>query len=133
MHTWIPCNDLDLAAAFGTIGVPMKPDVQVRADTGKEYVTVFLATESATNPEFRTGQLMKLLKSGELEKADPEHPLLYAITAVKNRHAVTRAVQAAERMILISIKGSKRTAYVRENITGEGLAMAERFLHTGRP
>ena len=133
MHTWIPCNDLDLAAAFGTIGVPMKPDVQVRADTGKEYVTVFLATESATNPEFRTGQLMKLLKSGELEKADPEHPLLYAVTAIKNRHAVTRAVQAAERMILISIKGSKRTAYVRENITGEGLAMAERFLHTGRP
>ena len=133
MHTWIPCNDLDLAAAFGTIGVPMKPDVQVRADTGKEYVTVFLATESATNPEFRTGQLMKLLKSGELEKADPEHPLLYAVTAIKNRHAVTRAIQAAERMILISIKGSKRTAYVRENITGEGLAMAERFLHTGRP
>lgn len=133
MHTWIPCNDLDLAAAFGTIGVPMKPDVQVRADTGKEYVTVFLATESATNPAYRTGELMKLLKSGELEKADPEHPLLYAVTAIKNRHAVTRAIQAAERMILISIKGSKRTAYVRENITGEGLAMAERFLHTGRP
>ena len=133
MHTWIPCNDLDLAAAFGTIGVPMKPDVQVRADTGKEYVTVFLATERATNPEFRTGQLMRLLKSGELEKVDPEHPLLYAVTAIKNRHAVTRAIQAAERMILISIKGSKRTAYVRENITGEGLAMAERFLHSGRP
>ena len=133
MHTWIPCNDLDLAAAFGTIGVPMKPDVQVRADTGKEYITVFLATESATNPAYRTGELMKLLKSGELEKVDSEHPLLYAVTAIKNRHAVTRAIQAAERMILISIKGSKRTAYVRENITGEGLAMAERFLHTGRP
>ena len=58
MHTWIPCNDLDLAAAFGTIGVPMKPDVQVRADTGKEYVTMFLATESATNPVYRTGELM---------------------------------------------------------------------------
>jgi hypothetical protein len=111
----------------------MKPDVQVRADTGKEYVTVFLATESATNPAYRTGELMKMLKSGDLEKLDPEHPLLYAITAVKNRHAVARAVQAAERMILISIKGSKRTAYVRENITGDGLAIAERFLHTGRP
>jgi hypothetical protein len=132
-HSWIPCTDLDLAAAFGTLGVPMRPEVQVRADSGKEYVTVFLSTESATNPEIKTGALMKLLKSGDLEKQDPEHPLLYAITAIKNRHAVTRSIKETQRMILISIKGSKRTAFVRENITGEGLAMAERFLHSGRP
>jgi hypothetical protein len=111
----------------------MRPEVQVRADSGKEYVTVFLSIESATNPEIKTGALMKLLKSGDLEKQDPEHPLLYAITAIKNRHAVTRSIKETQRMILISIKGSKRTAFVRENITGEGLAIAERFLHTGRP
>jgi hypothetical protein len=110
----------------------MKPDVQIRADNGKEYVTILLATESLVNPALKTGSLIKLLKSGDLERQDPEHPLLYALTAVKNRHAITQAVKEAERLILISIKGSQRTAYVRENITGEGLAMAERFLNTGR-
>lgn len=133
MDSWVPCNDLDLAAALGTLGVPMRPDVQVRADNGKEFITIFLATESATNPQIKTGQLIQMLRSGALEKQDPEHPLLYALTAIKNRHAVSKAVNDVERLVLISIKGSKRTAYVRENITGDGLAIAERFLHTGRP
>jgi hypothetical protein len=133
MDSWIPCNDLDLAAALGTLGVPMRPDVQVRSDSGKEFVTFFLATESLVNPELKTSRLIQMLRSGELEKQDPEHPLLYALTAIKSRHAITKTVRDAERLILINIKGSKRTAYVRENITGDGLAMAERFLHTGRP
>lgn len=130
--SWIICTDLDLAAAFGTIGVPMRPDVQFVAESGKEHVFMYLATESVTNPAFKTGVLMKMLKDKSLEKQDPEHPLLYALTAVKNRHAITKAIKDAERLILISAKGSKRTAYVRENITGEGLAMAEKFLHSGR-
>jgi hypothetical protein len=130
--SWIVCTDLDIAAAFGTIGVPMRPDVQFVAESGKEHVFMYLATESVTNPNFKTGALMKMLKDGRLEKEDPEHPLLYAITAVKNRHAITKAVRDTERLVLINVKGSKRTAYVRENITGDGLAMAERFLHTGR-
>ena len=58
---------------------------------------MYLATESVTNPNFKTGVLMKMLKDGRLEKEDPEHPLLYAITAVKNRHAITKAVKDTER------------------------------------
>jgi hypothetical protein len=111
----------------------MKPDIQVQADNGKEYVLVYLGTRSLTNPAIETGRLLKLLRSGDLEKADPEHPLLYALQGVKNRHALTLSIKQAHRLILIKKKGSPRTALVKENITGAGLDIAQRFLNTGTP
>ncbi len=127
-HSWIRCDDLDIAAAFGTIGVPMKTTVQVRADSGKEFVTVFLRPESVTRPDLKTAQLMRLLQSGELQKADPENPLLYALEGIKNRHALGQSVKTTERVILITRKGTQRTAYVKESAGTKQLAIADRFL-----
>jgi predicted DNA-binding protein len=53
--------------------------------------------------------------------------------AIKNRHAAKRALDSAERQVLITRKGTTRTAYVRESITNKGMEMADRFLATGRP
>ena len=111
----------------------MKPDIQVRSDNGKEFVTVYLATQSAINPAIQTGRLLKMLKNGELEKADPEHPLLFALQGIKNRHALVTSIKEGVRTIIIKRKGSQRTALVRENITSGGMAMAERFLNGGKP
>lgn len=127
-HSWIRCDDLDIAAAFGTIGVPMKTTVQVRADSLQEYVTVFLRPESVTRPDLKTAYLMRLLKSGELQKQDPEHPLLYALEGIKNRHALGQNVKTTERVILITRKGTQRTAYVKESAGTKQLAIADRFL-----
>lgn len=132
-QAWVRCDDLDLAAAFGTLGVPMKPNVQVRADNGKEYVTVFLRPESVTNPNIKTGHLMKLLKSGELQKHDPEHPLLYALEGIKNRRAIGDSVRTTERVILITRKGTRRTAYVKETAGNKQLGIIDRFLNGGTP
>ena len=70
MESWIACTDVDVASAFMTMGVVMKPVVQVRADSGKEYVTMYLSTTSVTMPEINVGHLMKALMSGELQKLD---------------------------------------------------------------
>jgi hypothetical protein len=125
---WVRCDDVDVAAAFGTLGVPMKTTVQVRADNGREYVTVYLATQSAVNPELKTAQLMAMLKDGSLQKADPEHPLLYALEGIKNRHAIGDSIKATERVILITRKGTKRCAYVKERAGPDTLGDADRFL-----
>jgi len=128
-HAWVRCDDLDIAAAFGTIGVPMKTTVQVRADSGQEFVTVFLRPESVTRPDMpKTAQLMVMLKSGDLQKNDPEHPLLYALEGIKNRHALGQSVKTTERVILITRKGTQRTAYVKESASSKQLAIADRFL-----
>jgi hypothetical protein len=66
-NAWVRCDDLDIAAAFGTLGVPMSTKVQVRADNGKEYVSVFLRPESVIRPEIKTAQLMRMLKDGSLQ------------------------------------------------------------------
>ena len=128
MQAWVRCDDVDIAAAFGTLGVPMKTTVQVRADNGKEYVTVFLRPESVTNPNIKTGHLMKLLKSGELQKHDPEHPLLYALEGIKNRHALGESIRSTERVVLITRKGTKRCAYLKETANKSQLELADRFL-----
>jgi len=130
---WIRCDDIDIAAAFGTLGVPMKTTVQVRADNNKEYVTVFLRPESVTQPHIKTGQLMKMLRDGELQKVDPEHPLLYALEGIKNRHAIGNSIKTTERVILITRKGTLRTAYVKESATPKALSTADRFLNGGTP
>ena len=133
MESWITCNDIDVASAFMTMGVVMRPVVQVRADNGKESVTIYLSPHSETMPEMNVGQLMKLVMSGELEKIDPSHELLGYLTAIKNRHAAKRALDTAERQVLITRKGTTRTAYVRESITQKGMEIADRFLAGGRP
>jgi hypothetical protein len=84
-------------------------------------------------PEINVGHLMKALMSGELQKLDPHHELLGYLMAIKNRPAAKRALDSAERQVLITRKGTTRTAYVRESITNKGMEMADRFLATGRP
>ncbi len=132
-QAWVRCDDLDIAAAFGTLGVPMSTKVQVRADTNKEYVSVFLRAESVINPALKTAQLMRMLKDGSLQKADPEHPLLYALEGIKNRHALGQSVKTTERVILITRKGTQRTAYVKESAGNRQLEIADRFLNGGTP
>lgn len=125
---WVRCDDVDIAAAFGTLGVPMKTTVQVRADNGREYVTVYLATESAVNPDMKTAQLMAMLKDGTLQKADPEHPLLYALEGIKNRHAIGDSIKSTERVVLITRKGTKRCAYLKQSANKSQLELADKFL-----
>lgn len=127
-NQWVRCDDVDIAAAFGTLGVPMKTTVQVRADNGREYVTVYLATESAVNPDMKTAQLMAMLKDGTLQKADPEHPLLYALEGIKNRHAIGDSIKSTERVVLITRKGTKRCAYLKESANKSQLELADKFL-----
>lgn len=122
------CDDMALAAAFGTIGVPMKTKVQVRASSGKEIVSVYLAAESAVNPSLKTATLMRMVNDGSLVKADPEHPLLYALQGIKNWIALGDHVKGEERVILITRKGTNRTAYVKENGSKKQLESADRFL-----
>lgn len=133
-EAWIRCDDLDVAAAFGTIGVPMRRTVQVRSDNGREYITVFLALKSHTNPALpETKQLMMMLKDGSLLKTDPEHPLLYALEAVKNRHLLGETVKTGERTVMVVRKGTLRTAYIKESASNKTLAGAERFLRGATP
>lgn len=133
-EAWIKCDDLDVAAALGTLGVPMRRTIQVRSDSGREFVTVFLALKSHTNPALPdTKQLLKMLKDGSLAKNDPEHPLLYALEGIKNRHALGDTVRTGERTVMVVRKGTLRTAYIKESASSKTLSNAERFLRGATP
>ena len=113
--------------------MPLKTSVQVRADNGKEYVTVFLGTASLVRPEIKTAQLMRMLKDGTLVKADPEHPLLYALEGIKNLHALKDSIRTKERVVLITRKGTRRCAYVKESASSRQLNIADKFLKGATP
>ena len=130
---WVACDDLDIAAAFTVLGMVMRPEVQVQADTRSSYTLVYLSAQSLINPELRTAPLLRMLRSGELEKADPEHRLIYALQGIKNFHSMKEGIAKAKRHVLVKVKGSQRAALIREDISSKGLAMTERFLKGGIP
>lgn len=132
-NQWVRCDDADVAAAFGTLGVPISTKVQVRADNGREYITLFLGAASVVRPEIKTAQLMRMLKDGSLGKADPEHPLLYALEGIKNAHALADSIRTKERVILIKRPGTGRCAYVKESASSRQLAIADKFLKGATP
>lgn len=132
-NKWVLCEDRALAAAFGTLGVVMKTKVQVRAENGKEYITVYLDTVSQVNPAIKTAELMRMVKDGSLQKVDPEHPLLYALEGIKSYLALGHHINNAERVILVTRKGTNRCAYIRESASKKQIESADRFLRGGNP
>lgn len=132
-HKWVRCDDIDVAAAFATLGVPITPKSQVRTDNGKKYTTFYLATESVVRPELKTAQLMRMLKDGTLKTADPEHPLLYALEGIKNYHAAARAADTGEPTLLVTRKGTKRCAYISQSANDKTLSLTDRFLKGHNP
>jgi hypothetical protein len=88
----IPSQDLDVAAAFVTLGVQAKLEPHVDHKSGREVCVWYLSTSSSILPAFSTARVMAALKNTEerknLENIDGVHPILYALSGIKNWHAL---------------------------------------------
>lgn len=127
---WIRCDDLDLAAAFSTLGVPWRPVRKHDLQEDKQTRIVFLGEQSAINPNIKTGPLMKMIKSGELQKADPEHPLLYALQGVKNYHKMMLGIDGSPTVMVMKRKGSNRCAFLYDTASEKTLNTSYRLLNS---
>ena len=87
MEKWITTTDTRLAAAFGTLGVPIKLRSTLIERTGKRVTRFYLGRTSADGL-VTTGILRRDYLAGKIEKSDPAHPFLTIMRTYQNRDAL---------------------------------------------
>ena len=84
MEQWILTSDTRLAAAFGTMGVPIRLKATLIEKTGERITRFCLALQNIEGT-FITGALKKQWEKGTLEKTTPAHPFLTILRGMENR------------------------------------------------
>lgn len=121
MQSWSRTTNLNKAAALATLGIPVQVDKTVDLKTGKGWHTILLGSESttvladhikspgeaATAPDHNTKLLLGLLANGNLDKADPHHPLLDMLRACAAQEVLTDWLKTGRPYHLEAITGSK--------------------------
>lgn len=84
------------AAAFAAIGVMVHTHRTHDLQTGEDGASFTLGDVSVLYPQMQTQALHWGLKRGTLESADPTHPILDAVRALRNRSALVKWIRNAQ-------------------------------------
>lgn len=119
--------DLNTFTAFATCGVPWHIEHLADDHGGKEVTHFYL--EPAADPEltaspglpvspsselessglsFRTGPLLALLKQGQLEQADPTHPIMDCLHGLHIRECLLSSIKRGRRYRITPLIGTGR-------------------------
>ncbi len=122
-------RDLALAAALGVVGIPL---VRVEGSVGHHE---FIVANASLLPTclivpITAREVIRGLRDGSLERDHPEHPVLYAYTARKNRERIVAHIDRQTQLILLRLKNSPqhRSAFVAENALDSAWDQAEHHL-----
>jgi len=90
-----------LAAACATLGITVTTSRKVHEGTDEEQRTFCLADSSEQSSlQLNTASLLWQYKHGELEKADPNHPLLDAMRGLHNRGQLVKWIKEKRPQLL---------------------------------
>jgi len=102
-----------LAAAFATLGVPVRTHRKFRVGTKEDQVTFILGESGVlANREINTSSLHAQYRSGALEAADPRHPLLDCLRALHNRRCLLDWIAVGNPYHLAIEATCARTRYI---------------------
>lgn len=87
MEQWKLTRDTRVAAAFGTLGVPIRLSTTIIEATGQKRTTYHLGMGSVDG-QYQTAQIINQWSSGKLETTDPTHPFLTCMRALENRRVL---------------------------------------------
>lgn len=107
MEQWKLTYDTRVAAAFGTLGVPIRISTTIIEATGQKRTTYHLGLTSADGL-YKTGAIHQGWKSGKLEHATPDHPFLTCLRALENRRCLLELLHkpgATMRLVPIAATG----------------------------
>jgi hypothetical protein len=121
MEKWTVTTDTRLAAAFGTLGTPVRISGVLDTGTNTDRIRFFLGLVN-TDGDCRTKKLLAALKKGELEAATPAHPLLTMLRTHKNRLLLLDCANKGARIRLIRVPGTEVYQYVEGDTGLPGVA-----------
>ena len=111
METWTSTTKTILAAALGTLGIPIRLEKMLDEKSGTGRRDFFLGQQSFDG-KYQTGPLKSQFESGALMRDQPEHPVTDIIWAKHSRDRILDAVNKGTRIELVKQAGSTtRTFY----------------------
>ncbi len=130
MEIWTATKNMRVAAAFGTLGVPVRIDRMVDERSGKAQTTYYLGTRDVLGL-VSTKAVKDRYESGELGRDDPGHHLLDALGGMYNREKILDATEKGKFIRLAKVKGVSRTVYVEGDSGFPGVKGQAAVLETG--
>ncbi len=116
MEQWTVTTDTRMAAAFGTLGMPIRIKGTLDTKDNVERRRFFIGLIN-TDGNYRTKALQKGLREGTLEAREPAHPMLTCLRAHQNRSRLLDCANKGARILLAQVPGTEIFQYV-EGDTG---------------
>ena len=110
MELWTSTQKTILAAALGTLDVPVRIERSLDERTGKARCDFHLGDVSADG-KLNAHSIKTHYENGQLLRDLPEHPVLDIIFAKQNRDRLLDAVNRGERIQFVRQSGTQRTFY----------------------
>lgn len=130
MEIWTATKNLRVAAAFGTLGVPVRLERMIDERTGKSLTTYYLGKTDALGL-LSTKLVKDRYQTGELGREEPGHPLLDALGGMYNRERILDATEKGKFISLVKLRGVNRSVYVEGDSGFPGTAGHGSVLRTG--
>lgn len=130
MEIWTATRSLRVAAAFGTLGVPVRIERVLDERTGKANTTYYLGTTDVFKT-LSTKTVKDRYESGELTREEPEHHLLDALAGMYNRDRILDVTERGDFIRLAKVRGANRSIYVDSDSGFPGIAGQRGVLRTG--
>jgi hypothetical protein len=125
----MPTRDARLAASMMIFNVPVTVKKMMEARSGRERTTFHMGT--APVGSFQPEKVKKDWQSGKLERDEPGHPFVVAMTGQWNRERILDLQEQGKPLRLVPSPGRERYAY-REGDTGlPGYAGHPQVIKTG--
>ena len=118
--------DIKLASSLTVLGCPI-----IRLDStqqGMKFVFPFLGYPLKTQPAIRIPDLINAYRADTLPAESPEHPLLWMMQCLINRHALKEFMQQQREVVLIRAPGTGRASLIHRDSTPQCLDKVRRRL-----
>lgn len=107
-------TSVELAAALSVIGVQVKPDLSEDRVSGKRWESLLISLDTLPDPQgeqlpsHQTKLVMSMVQTGQLQDADPHHPVLDALRACKAADTLIEWTRKAKPHRQLKVKGAQR-------------------------
>lgn len=130
MEQWKLTRDTRVAAAFGTLGVPIRIATTIIEATGQRRTTYHLALCSVDRV-YSTPLIDRDWKKGTLEQKDPTHPFLTCLRALENRRQLLELIhKPATTLRLVQVGTTGIWQYTRPGDALPGVAGHKELFRT---
>ena len=107
METWTSTPKTILAAALGTLGVPIRLEKMLDEKTGTGRRDFFLGPQSLDG-KYQTGSIKARFDSGELTRDVPDHPVSDIVWAKHSRDRILDCLNKGTRINLVTQSNSSK-------------------------